>query len=65
MSKGSNAVSNCGRARILTSGLRVLLRLSRKLRARKVFRFPLLLGNTMSVRRAVLQFGGSLVILVM
>ena len=65
MSKGNDAMSDCGRVSILTGGLGVLLRLSGMLRACKVFLFPLLLGNTMSMRGAVFQFGGALMILVM
>jgi len=54
MSKSNDAMSDCGRVTILTRSLRVLLRLSGMLRACKVFLFPLLLGNTMSMRGAVL-----------
>lgn len=45
--------------------LRLLLRLSRLFVPCRMILFPVLLGNSKSVRRVIFQFGGSLMVLVM
>ncbi len=42
----------------------VLLRLPRLFVSSEVLRLPLLLGNTMGVRRSILQFGSPLMVFV-
>src|SRR5277367_2634002 len=58
-------VSGCGRLSVLVSLLGMLQSLLRMLMSGQVILLSLPLGDSMSVRRGVVQFGGPLVVFVM
>jgi hypothetical protein len=61
----SDAMPDCGRLRLPMRFLGMLEGLPRMLRSGQVFLFPLLLGYPMGVGGFVVQFGSSLMVLVM
>jgi hypothetical protein len=64
MSVRSEAMCSRRRLRLLMSHCRVLESLPRVLMSRQVTLFPVLLSNTVGMRSQIVQFGRSLVILV-
>jgi hypothetical protein len=65
MPEGGNAVSDRRSSLVIVRGLRMLGSLPCQFMSGQVILLSLLLGYTMRVSGAILQFGGSLVVLVM
>ncbi len=65
MAKRGHSVSGCRLNWLLRAGAGVLLFLSRTLVPGQMLLFSMFFTDAMGVRRVILQFGGSLVVLVM
>ena len=64
MPEGGDAMPTCNRVRMLVGVLRLFKGLARMLVPAQVIALSMLLGDTMGLRGAVVEFGGSLVVLV-